>query len=52
MFSLWIKHGDLGSMQNRHQRTFHIQVISIYLLQPLMFDGDVHPAKVIGYQKQ
>lgn len=52
MFSLWIKHGDLGGMQNRHQRTFHVQVISIYLLQPLMFDGDVHPAKVIGYQKQ
>lgn len=52
MFSLGIKHGDLGGMQNRHQRTIHIQVILIYLFQPLMFDGDIHPAKVIGYQKQ
>lgn len=51
MFSLGFKPGDLGGMGNRHQRACHIEVFSIHILQALMFDGNIHPAKVIGYQK-
>ena len=50
MFSIGFKPGDLGGIENRHQRTLHIQVISIHLLQTLMFDGNPHLAKIIGYQ--
>ena len=51
MFSLVFKPGDLGGKGNRHQRACHIEVFSIHILQALMFDGNIHPAKVIGYQK-
>ena len=35
MFSIGFKLYYLGSIENRHQRTFHLQVIPKHLLQPL-----------------
>ena len=35
MFSIGFKPGDLGSVEKRHLRTFHIQVIPKHFLQPL-----------------
>ena len=51
MLFIGFKPGDLGNIVNRNQLKFNNLVIPKHLLQPLIFDVDLHLANIIGYQE-
>ena len=51
MLFIGFKPGDLGNIVNRYQLKFNNLLIPKHLLQPLIFDVDLHLANIIGYQE-